>query len=80
MNDELKQMVEEASLGFLLGDNWMLHHELEYFAKLVEAKKETEMQERIEKLYTMYEQASRQRDELMDQQRATVAAMRGQLQ
>jgi len=33
--EEIIEMVEESDLGFLLGDNWMLHHELEYFAKLV---------------------------------------------
>lgn len=33
--DEIYQMVKQSELGFLLGDNWMLHHELEYFAKLV---------------------------------------------
>ena len=39
--DEIIEMAREADLGFLLGDNWMLHHELEYFAKLV-ADKERE--------------------------------------
>ena len=34
----------------------------------------------IDILDAMYEQASRQRDELMDQQRAQVAAMRGRIQ
>ena len=39
-----------------------------------------EMQDRIETLYEMYQQACQQRDMLMDQQRAQIAAMRGQLQ
>jgi gamma-glutamylcyclotransferase (GGCT)/AIG2-like uncharacterized protein YtfP len=34
----------------------------------------------IDTLHAMYEQASRQRDELMDQQRAQVAALRGRIQ
>lgn len=34
----------------------------------------------IETLYQMYEQACRQRDELMNQQRAQIEAMRGRLQ
>ena len=34
-NDEIIEMAKQSELGFLLGDNWMLHHELEYFAKLV---------------------------------------------
>jgi hypothetical protein len=36
--DEIIEMVRQSDLGFLLGDSWMLHHELEYFAKLVAAK------------------------------------------
>jgi hypothetical protein len=39
-----------------------------------------EMQGRIDTLHAMYEQACRQRDELMDQQRAQIAAMRGRIQ
>jgi hypothetical protein len=34
----------------------------------------------IDTLHAMYEQASRQRDELMDAQRSMIAAMRGKLQ
>jgi hypothetical protein len=33
--EDIYKMVRESELGFLLGDNWMLHHEFEYFAKLV---------------------------------------------
>ena len=33
--DEIIEMVKQSDLGFLLSDNWMMHHELEYFAKLV---------------------------------------------
>jgi len=36
--DEIYEMVRQSDLGFLLGDNWMLQHELEFFAKLVAAK------------------------------------------
>lgn len=39
-----------------------------------------EMQHRLDALHAMYEQACQQRDELMDQQRAQIAAMRGRLQ
>ena len=52
----------------------------EAFAKLVAAKKEAEMQYRINTLHAMYEQACKQRDELMDEQRSMVAAMRGRIQ
>ena len=36
--DEIYEMVRESDLGFLLGDNWMMHHEFQFFAKLVAAK------------------------------------------
>jgi uncharacterized coiled-coil DUF342 family protein len=38
------------------------------------------MQQGIETLHAMYVQVSRQRDELMDEQRSMVAAMRGRIQ
>jgi len=34
----------------------------------------------VETLYNLYQQVCQQRDELMDQQRAHIAAMRGQIQ
>lgn len=39
-----------------------------------------EAQDRIDRLYAMYEQACQQRDALMDQQRAQIEAMRGRIQ
>ena len=53
---------------------------LEHFAALVAAEKEQEMQARVDTLYAMYEQACQHRDQLMDAQRATIAAMRGKTQ
>ena len=47
--------------------------------KLIEAERE-EMQAKIETLHAMYELAVKQRDYLMDQQSAQVAAMRGRVQ
>jgi|DEB19_MinimDraft_3_1074340.scaffolds.fasta_scaffold11989_4 hypothetical protein len=38
------------------------------------------MQQGIETLHAMYEQACKQRDEVMDQQRAMIAEMRGRVQ
>jgi hypothetical protein len=35
---------------------------------------------RVETLYNLYQQVCQQRDELMDQQRAHIAAMRGRIQ
>ena len=33
--EDIYKMVRESDLGFLLGDNWMMHHEFERFAALV---------------------------------------------
>jgi hypothetical protein len=78
--DEIHEMVRQSDLGFLLGDNWMLHHEFEAFAKLIAEKTQMEMQDRINTLHALYEQACKQRDELMDAQRSMVAVMRGKMQ
>jgi hypothetical protein len=48
-------------------------------AEAVEAERKV-MQAKIETLYAMYELAVKQRDYLMDQERAQVAAMRGRVQ
>lgn len=79
--EEVIEMAREA--GFKVEfDDYVYDHwnRFEAFAKLVADKKEAEMQERIDKLHSMYELVCKQRDELMDQQRAMVAAMRGQIQ
>ena len=33
--EDIYKMVRESDLGFLLGDNWMMHDEFEYFAALI---------------------------------------------
>ena len=48
-------------------------------AEAVEAERKV-MQAKIETLYAMYELATKQRDYLMDQQSAQVAAMWGKVQ
>ena len=59
-------------------DDLRLNHEFCPKEVILRAADELErMQQGIDTLHTMYEQACRQRDELMDQQRAQVAAMRG---
>lgn len=39
--EEIFDLAKQSDLGFLLGDSWLMHHEIEYFAKLV-AEKERE--------------------------------------
>ena len=36
--DEIIEMAKQSDLGFLLGNNWLMHHEIEYFAKLIAEK------------------------------------------
>ena len=82
--EEIIEMAREAGLHLATYDiNWMPIIGIKYaetFAELVAAKKEAEMQYRINTLHAMYEQACKQRDELMDAQRSMVAAMRGRIQ
>ena len=53
---------------------------LEIFTTMVEQAERRKLEGQIETLDEMYKMVCHQRDELMDQQRAQVAAMRGQLQ
>ena len=39
--DEIIEMAKQSDLGFLLGDSWLMHHEIEAFAKRI-AEKERE--------------------------------------
>ena len=50
------------------------------FAELIAQHERARRQGQIETLHAMYELASRQRDELMDQQRAEIMAKLGRLQ
>jgi archaellum component FlaC len=69
--DEIKALVEDLRLN----------HEFCPKEVILQAADELErMQQGIETLHAMYEQVSRQRDELMDVQRSMVEAMRGGIQ
>jgi hypothetical protein len=67
--DEAAKKVLEAINGYVKG-----------MVERVREEARQEVQGRVDTLHAMYEQASRQRDELMDQQRAQIAAMRGRIQ
>ena len=71
MNDKLKALIEDLRLN----------HEFCPKEVILQAADELErMRQGIETLHAMYEQVSRQRDELMDAQRSMVEAMRGRVQ
>ena len=81
--DEIIKMAHGAGLHIATDVNWMPIIGLEYaekFATLVAEAERKVMQAKIETLYAMYELAVKQRDYLMDQERAQVAAMRGRIQ
>jgi hypothetical protein len=81
--DEIMKMAREAGLHIATDVNWMPIIGLEYAEKFAELVAEAErklMQAKIETLYAMYELAVKQRDYLMDQQRAQIEAMRGRVQ
>lgn len=69
--NEIKALIEDLRLNH------------EYCPKEVILKAADELERmggHIETLYAMYELANKQRDYLMDEQRAQVAAMRGKMQ
>jgi hypothetical protein len=69
--DEIKALIEDLRLN----------HEFCPKDVILQAADELErMQQGIDTLQVMYTMASNQRDELMDQQRAQIAAMRGRIQ
>jgi len=73
--DIIKLAIEHTISGLKFDEDGLLR-----FAKLVAEAERKEMQAKIETLYAMYELATKQRDYLMDQQSAQVAAMRGKVQ
>ena len=84
--DDINRLIQDNGLfhgTVKIGVIMDINH-LEKFAALVAAQEreacEKEAQERIDRLYMMYEQACQQRDALMDQQRAQIEAMRGRIQ
>jgi vacuolar-type H+-ATPase subunit H len=71
-SDEVYKLIEANGLT--------LHGDIEHFAALVASAEREAVQGRIDTLHAMYELASKQRDYLMDEQRAQVEAMRGRVQ
>ena len=76
--DDIIRMAREVNLHHYAND---LNEEpffeaVERFAILVASAEREKHEQRIDTLYRLYEQASQQRDQLMDQQRAQVEAIR----
>ena len=93
--DEVIALAEKCKLAVLIHSQWT-HEIKEFtvvdyvvegdlgslmqFADLVANAEREKLQGQIETLHAMYEVAVKQRDYLMDQQRAQVEAMRGRVQ
>jgi copper oxidase (laccase) domain-containing protein len=75
--DEIIEMWHAANGTKIKGEQYEV---VEAFAKLVARHEREKAQAEIDTLYEMYRLVCSQRDELMDQQRAQIAAMRGRMQ
>ena len=75
--EKLIALARADALANIDPSKFMSHQEGIEAGRLAERAK---MQGEIETLYAMYELASKQRDYLMEQQNAQVAAMRGKMQ
>ena len=74
--DEIIEMANQAGIV----NPQMVINTLEDFAKLVAQHEREKLEGQIQTLHAMYELASKQRDQLMEEQRAQIAAMRGRVQ
>ena len=66
-------------LGHTDNDWVCMPEDIETFAKLVTATERRELQGQLDAMHALYKLACRQRDFLMDQQRAELFAARGKL-
>ena len=79
-NDELFDLAEQVGLGFIRHASTRERDKFELFTKLVAEHEREKVKGQIETLHAMFVLASKQRDELMDEQRAHVEAIRGKMQ
>ena len=93
--DEVIALAEKCKLAVLIHSQWTAEIKeftvvdyvvegdlgsLMQFADLIASAEREKLEGRIQTLHAMYELAVKQRDYLMDQQRAQVEAMRGRIQ
>ena len=78
--DELFEVAEKVGLGFIKHASDREIEKFEGLVKLVAEAEREKLKGQIETLSAMYELASRQRDELMVQQRADIEAVRRKMQ
>ncbi len=80
--EDIMRMAEASGVeDSLLYEHWRCNLEsMTRFAELVASAEREKLRGQIETLGAMYELASRQRDELMAQQRADIEAVRRKMQ
>ena len=78
--DELFEVAEKVGLGFIRHASDREIEKFEGLVKLVAEAEREKLRGQIETLGAMYELASRQRDELMVQQRADIELVRRKMQ
>ncbi len=78
--DELFEVAEKVGLGFIRHASDKDIEKFEGFANVVASAEREKLRGQIETLGAMYELAAKQRDELMNQQRADIEAMRRKMQ
>ena len=78
--DDVFNLADKAGLGFVKHADPKDVAKFQRFAALVASAKREKLRGQIETLSAMYELASRQRDELMAQQRADIEAVRRKMQ
>jgi len=79
-HEELFNLTDKVGLGFIRHASAKEIEKFEGLIKLIAEAEREKVKGQIETLYAMYELATKQRDYLMDQQRAQVEAMRGKMQ
>ena len=79
--DDVTRMAREVGLPHWYETEGVVNEALLIkFATLVASAEREKLRGQIETLHAMYELASKQRDYLMDQQRAQVASIQGSMQ
>ena len=78
--DEVFEVAEKVGLGFIRLASAREIEKFEAFAALIASAEREKLRGQIETLGAMYDVVVKQRDYLMDQQRADIAAMRGRMQ
>jgi hypothetical protein len=79
-HEEIFKLADKVGLGFIRHASAREIEKFEGFAKLIAFNEREKVRGQIETLGAMYELAAKQRDYLMDQQRADIEAIKRKMQ